>query len=70
MTMTALLYDGRTGDLVWRQRLEQNHTLPRDTDSMAQAALESFAKVAGQLAMALRQLPVESFPPHQDAETQ
>jgi hypothetical protein len=52
-----VVHETRSGDLIWRQRLEGSQTLARDTDSMAEAALESFAGMAGQLAVALRQLP-------------
>ena len=54
-TIQAYLYDGATGKLVWRHRIEKSHTLPRETDSMAVAALESFAQAAGELATELRQ---------------
>ena len=51
-----VLYDGKTGDITWRRLVEANKTLPRDTDPMSEAALESFADVAGQLATDLREL--------------
>lgn len=57
----AYLYDGQHGDIVWQNHLEASHTLPRDTDSMAEAALESFVTVAGRLATELRQLPLDSL---------
>ena len=60
-TIRFTLYDGRNGDIVWRQRLEGQHTLPRETDAMSEAALESFAIVAGKLATELRGLPYESL---------
>jgi len=56
------LFDGRTGDMMWRHQLEASKTLPRETDSMAEAAMESFVQVAGDLAIELRQLPLDSFP--------
>ena len=60
-TMRFILYDGGTGDIAWRQRMEGQHTLPRETDAMSEAALESFALVAGKLATELRGLPLESL---------
>lgn len=57
-TMRFVLYDGRTGDIMWRHRLEADETLPRETDAMSEAALESFATLAGNLVMELRQLPL------------
>lgn len=60
-TLQAYLHDGATGNLVWRHRFEMSRTLPRNTDSMAVAALESFARVAGELTTELRQLPFDSL---------
>jgi hypothetical protein len=60
-TIRVYLYDGRTGDIAWRQMLEASETLPRETDSMAEAALTAFTKAAGQLATDLRQLPLDSL---------
>ena len=62
-TMQVFLYDAQTGDLAWRHQLEASHTLPRETDSMAEAAFESFVTVAGQLATELHQLPLNSRQP-------
>lgn len=59
-TVRFALYDGTSGRLLWRHVLEASKTLPRETDSMATAALESFASVAGQLAVELRQIPFEA----------
>jgi hypothetical protein len=56
------LYDGRTGELLWRRLLEADHTLPRDTDAMTEAALESFVEVTGRLAADLRQVSLEVEP--------
>lgn len=52
------LYDGRSGDMVWRRLIAADQTLPRDTDSMAEAALESFADTTGTLTTNLRELPL------------
>jgi len=60
-TVQVYLHDGATGNLVWRQRFEVSRTLPRETDSMAVAALESFATVAGEVTTELRQLPFDSL---------
>ena len=57
------LSDGSTGDLVWAQVIEADATLPRATDSMAEAAMESFLNATGQLTTQLRQLPLESLHP-------
>jgi len=54
-----VLYDGKRGDMVWRRLIEADQTLPRETDSMAEAALESFADAAGQLTTDLHQLPLD-----------
>lgn len=62
--MQIYLYDGRRGDLAWRDLIDATDTLPRDTDSMAEAALRSFAKAAGQLATTLRQLPLDPLQNH------
>jgi len=56
------LCDARNGDIVWRHRLEASSTLPRDEDSMAQAALESFTKLSEQLTSELRRLPLDKLP--------
>lgn len=53
------LYDGRSGDIAWRQLLEADRTLPRQTDAMSEAALQSFVDVAGQMASNLRTAAVE-----------
>ena len=53
-----VLYDGRSGDIVWRRFIEANQTLPRDSDPMSEAALESFTNAAGELAVNLRNLPL------------
>jgi len=55
------LSDGSNGDLVWAQVIEADSTLPRATDSMAEAAMESFLNATGQLTTQLRQLPLESL---------
>lgn len=60
-TIQFYLFDGKTGDLVWRHQLEASETLPRAKDSMAEAAMGSFTRVAGDLATELRQLPLGSF---------
>jgi hypothetical protein len=60
-TIRFHLYDGQNGDLVWQHRLEASETLPRGTDSMAEAAMESFTQVAGELATELRKLPLGSL---------
>jgi len=62
-TLRVSLIDGRSGDILWRHPVEASHTLPRETDSMAQAALESFTLLADRLATELRQLPFESMNP-------
>ncbi len=60
-TMQGLLFDGRPGRLLWRHRLEASQALPRATDSMAEAAMESFALVTGQLVTEIQQLPLDSW---------
>ena len=60
-TIRLTLYDGHSGDIIWRQRFEANHTLPRQDDPMSEAALESFASVAEEAATALRGLPLETL---------
>lgn len=60
-TIHVTLYDGRSGDLIWRQRLEAEHTMPRESAQMSEAALESFTALAGQLSGELRRLPFESL---------
>lgn len=62
-TIQFYLFDGKTGDIVWRHQLEASDTLPRERDSMAEAAMGSFVRVAGTLATELRQLPLDSFGP-------
>ena len=59
-TVRCTLYNGRTGDMIWRHTVEASHTMARETDSMAQAAMVSFTTAAGQLATELRQLPLET----------
>jgi hypothetical protein len=51
-----VLYEGRSGENLWRRMVEAKETLPRETDSMSDAALESFATTAGLLASDLRQV--------------
>jgi len=53
------LYEGRTGQIVWRRLIEADHTLPRESDTMSEAAWEAFVETAGRLAVDLRQLPLE-----------
>ncbi|GEM_PF-5807980 len=55
-TILFTLYQTRDGELMWRHPMEQSWTMPRDTDSMAEAAMKSFAATASQLAMELRQV--------------
>lgn len=63
-TVTAYLVDARTGDITWRHQLESSVTLPRESNSMAEAAMESFAEAAGKLTAELRQLPLKDFQTH------
>ena len=51
------VYDGQTGDIAWRRVIETDRTLPRDSDSMSQAALEAFSATAAELTRSLRELP-------------
>ncbi len=60
-TATFVAYDGHAGTLVWRQQLQMSLTLPHETSSMTEAAMESFAQVATQLVAELRQLPVDTL---------
>lgn len=60
-TVRFTLFKGTDGDLLWRRRLETQHILPREGDPMSEAALESFATLAGQLTTELQQLPLESL---------
>ena len=53
------LYDGRTGDILWGRLEEANHTMPRDTDAMSEAAMESFTTAAGQLTVDLREFSLQ-----------
>lgn len=62
-TLRVVLYDGRTGDLVWQEQFTAQETLPRDTDSMAEAAMVSFATMSNQLVSQMRNLPLQSFQP-------
>ena len=55
------LSDGRNGDMVWRRFIEADWTMPKDTDAMSTAALESFVKAANQLAIDLRGLPLQQI---------
>ena len=55
------LYDGRTGDITWRRFTETSHTMPKDTDAMSEAAIESFTTAIGQLASDLRELPLSTM---------
>lgn len=55
------LCDGKTGEVVWRRQFEASERLPRETDSMADAALESFAEVAEDLTAELRRIPPDSL---------
>jgi len=57
--MACRLYDGQSGDMVWRRLIESNRTLPRDTDAMSEAAMQSFADATGQLAKELRELSLQ-----------
>ena len=56
-------WDGKSGDVYWRQLLEADRTLPKDTDPMSEAALESFTQLAGQLVEQLRPLQAEPGSP-------
>ena len=53
------LYDGH-GGTVWRREVEHSLTLPKETDAMSEAALESFVGAVGQLAVDLRELSLEA----------
>ena len=53
------LYDGH-GGTVWRREVGHSLTLPKETDAMSDAALESFVGAAGQLAVDLRELSLET----------
>src|SRR3989338_2967796 len=64
-TVRCTLYNGGTGDMIWRHTVEASHTMARETDSMAQAAMVSFTPAAGQLATELRQLPLATLPASQ-----
>jgi hypothetical protein len=59
--MRVSLWDGKTGEVVWRHQLEASERLPRESDSMAEAALESFAEVSEDLADELRRIPPDSL---------
>ena len=61
-TALLVLYQADTGELVWRAPIEQTWTMPRDTDSMAEAAMKSFTATAAQLATQLRQLSLAAPP--------
>lgn len=60
-TVQITLYDGTSGDILWRQRFEAQETLPRETQTMSEAALESFASMAGRVTAELRGLPFDSM---------
>lgn len=55
-TALVVLYQAETGELMWRRQIEQTWTMPRNTDSMAEAAMKSFTATAAQLTNELRQL--------------
>ncbi len=57
--MACRLYDGRSGDMVWRRLIESDRTLPRNTDAMSEAAMYSFVDATGQLAKELRELSLQ-----------
>ncbi len=54
------LLNAKGGDVIWSEELQGSVTLPKETDSMAQAAMESFLLVSKDLAVKLRQLPLDS----------
>ena len=60
---TFYLLDTKTGDIAWRHHMEATNTLPRATDSMAEAAMRSFGTMADKLATELRQLPMHPTQP-------
>ena len=62
-TIRFSVYDGATGEMLWRQRFQAQYTSPREKDSMSNAALESFTILAGDLALQLRQLPYSTASP-------
>lgn len=66
-TVRFTLHDGKGGDLLWHHQLETNHTLPRETDPMSQAALESFMNLNEELVRELRHLPLASWQAAQPA---
>ncbi|HEX9742383.1 MAG TPA: hypothetical protein VGA17_06295 [Nitrospiraceae bacterium] len=53
------LYDGRSGDAVWKRTLDASETMPAKSSTMAEAALESLSTVGGNLAIAIRQLNLQ-----------
>jgi len=55
------LSDGQNGDMVWRRFIEADWTMPKETDAMSTAALESFVKATNQLALDLRGLPLQQL---------
>ena len=62
-TLRVMLYDGQTGDIAWRQEFTAQETLPRNTDSMAEAAILSLSMASSQLTSELRRLPLQSMEP-------
>ena len=50
------LVDANNGDVVWSEQLQADRTLPKDTDAMTSAAMESFLLVSSNLAAKLNQL--------------
>jgi hypothetical protein len=66
--ITFALHDAAKGDIMWRHQLQATSTMPRDTDSMAQAAMESFVLVSERLTSELRKLPLKSVEPAYDAD--
>lgn len=65
-----LLSDAPSGEVVWTQYIEADATMPREKDSMAEAAMVSFVDAAGQLTTQLRQLPLESLRPESNSKDQ
>jgi hypothetical protein len=59
-TLLCTLSEARHGEMIWRHPIEQSWTMPRATDSMAEAAMKSFAATASQLATELHQLQLAS----------
>lgn len=59
-TVRFALHEGTSGDLLWQHEIQGSDTLPRETDPMSQAALESFMNLNEQLVIELRNLPLDS----------